>query len=67
MNTKCGAHPVSRSPTGCNAKPIYLALTPAERAQVERMARAEQRTLSATARLLVLRGIEADAARPESA
>ncbi|NNC24238.1 hypothetical protein HKX42_00045 [Salinisphaera sp. USBA-960] len=47
----------SRSPTGCNATPIYVSLTPAERDQVVALANAERLTLGATARLLMLRGL----------
>lgn len=50
---------VSRSPNGCNAKPIWLAMKPSERAEIEGIADLEQRSVSATARLLTLKGLEA--------
>lgn len=56
----------SRSPAGINGKPLYLSLAPAERERVEALARREQRTLSATARLLLLRGLQAQEQAPDT-
>lgn len=50
---------VSRSPNGCNAKPIWLSLQPKERSEIEGIAELEQRSVSATVRLLTLKGLEA--------
>lgn len=49
---------VSRSPNGCNAKPIWVALQPEERREIEAIADREARSVSATTRLMVLRGLE---------
>lgn len=48
----------SRAPNGCNATPLYLSLTPNERARVLAAAKRDARSISATARLLLLRGLE---------
>ena len=50
---------VSRSPNGCNAKPILVSLTQPERTEVEGIADIEQRSLSATCRMLMLKGLQA--------
>lgn len=47
----------ARSPVGCN-KPVMTQLTEAEREKVEHIAQLEMRSLSATARMLILRGIQ---------
>lgn len=44
------------APKGCNS-PIMAHVTESERGDVERIAQLEMRTLSATARMLMLRGI----------
>lgn len=50
--------PLTRSPNGCSAKPVRLALTPDERAEIERLAAHECRSLAAMSRLLVLKGLQ---------
>ncbi len=47
----------ARAPNGCN-KPVMTQLTEAEREKVEHIAQTEMRSLSATARMLMLRGIQ---------
>ncbi|SFU36388.1 hypothetical protein [Halomonas korlensis] len=47
----------ARSPRGCNV-PVMTQLTKDERRQVEGIAELEVRFLSATARMLLLRGME---------
>ncbi|SFU79754.1 hypothetical protein [Halomonas korlensis] len=49
--------PVSRAPRGCN-RPVMAHLTESERNELEGLAQREMRSLSATARMLLLRGIE---------
>jgi hypothetical protein len=51
--------PISRSPSpkGCN-KPLMTHLTQQERRQLERIASQEMRSLSATARLLIVQGMQ---------
>lgn len=44
------------APKGCNC-PIMSHVTESERGDIERIAQLEMRTLSATARMLMLRGI----------
>ncbi len=53
------AEPTSRSPSprGCN-KPLMTHLTPPERKQLEEIASQEMRSLSATARLLIVQGMQ---------
>ncbi|OHV11180.1 hypothetical protein [Kushneria phosphatilytica] len=50
---------VSNSPRGCNAPVIGLALKPDEREEVKAIAGLEMRSLSATARVLLLKGMAA--------
>lgn len=50
---------VSRSPNGCDGKPILVAVSRQERAEFEGIAGKEVRSLSATLRLLALKGLEA--------
>jgi hypothetical protein len=64
MSAQRTPHRVSRSPNGCNAKPISLALTPPERGEIERLASTQGRSLAAMSRLLVLKGLEHFAQRP---
>lgn len=52
----------SRAPAGCT-KQVLMTLRPEEREQVERIADREGRSLSSTARLLLLRGLEVCAVR----
>lgn len=49
----------SRAPTGCNASPLYISLRPDERKRVDELAARDERSVSATARLLLLRGLAA--------
>ncbi len=49
---------MSRSPNGCNAKPIYLALRPSERTDVEAVSKRLVYSVGGTARLLMLLGLE---------
>lgn len=49
----------SRSPNGCNGKPVMVALTPAERTEIETIASVECRSMSASARWLMLKGLAA--------
>lgn len=58
MSAERNPHRVSRSPNGCSAKPISVALTPPERAEVERLASTQGRSLAAMSRLLVLQGLK---------
>lgn len=48
-----------RAPNGCRGNPVWMNLTPDERADLEAIAATEMRTLSAQARMFYLRGIEA--------
>ncbi|WP_157959087.1 hypothetical protein [Salinicola endophyticus] len=48
--------PVNRSPNGCRCQ-VMTQLTPAERDRFKALATAEGRSLSATVRLLALRGL----------
>lgn len=48
-----------RAPSGCRGNPVWMNLTPTERAELEAIADTEMRTLSAQARMFYLRGIEA--------
>lgn len=51
-------HPtVSRAPKGCN-RPVMTHLTETERQRLEGIAELEMRSLSATSRLLLLKGLE---------
>lgn len=59
MSASRASRHVSRSPNGCSAKPIYVSLRPSEREEIEGIADLEQRSVSATARLLTLKGLEA--------
>lgn len=47
----------NRAPAGCTRQ-VLMTLRPEEREQLERIADREGRSLSATARLLLLRGLE---------
>ncbi|MCE8028788.1 hypothetical protein HOP54_08810 [Halomonas daqingensis] len=47
----------ARAPNGCNT-PVMTQLTKAEREKIEAIAQLEVRSLSATARMLILRGIQ---------
>ncbi|AKX51732.1 hypothetical protein AKN92_09735 [Thiopseudomonas alkaliphila] len=47
----------NHSPTGCN-QPVMTHLTKAERAELEQLANAQMRSLSATARLLIVQGLQ---------
>lgn len=58
MNPSTTEQRVSRSPNGVSAKPIQLALTPDERDSIERIAKQELRSLSATSRLLIHLGLQ---------
>ena len=53
------AEPISRSPSpkGCN-KPLMTHLTQPERRQLEQIASMEMRSLAATARLLIVQGMQ---------
>ncbi|WP_445620636.1 hypothetical protein ACUN8C_01625 [Kushneria sp. Sum13] len=48
-----------RAPNGCRGNPVWMNLTPTERADLEAIAASEMRTLSAQARMFYLRGIKA--------
>ena len=50
--------PRSPSPRGCSV-PLMTHITPAERAQLEKLAALEARSLAAMARLLITRGMQA--------
>ena len=50
--------PRSPSPRGCNV-PLMTHITPEERAQLEKLANREARSLAAMARLLITRGMQA--------
>lgn len=47
----------SPSPRGCSS-PLMTHLTPAERAQLEKLANQEARSMSAMARLLIVQGMQ---------
>lgn len=49
------SNPATRSPSGTSS-PVLVYLTPQERLELERVARLEMRSLSATARMLLHRG-----------
>ncbi len=49
--------PAKRAPAGCN-RPVMTHLAEDERAKIEAIAETEMRSLSATARMLLLRGIQ---------
>ncbi|MBZ9576749.1 hypothetical protein [Modicisalibacter sp. MOD 31.J] len=49
--------PVTRSPNGVSCQ-VMTQVTPEEREKFQSVARAESRSLSATVRLLALRGLE---------
>lgn len=51
------AHSPSRSPNGCSCQ-VMTQITPDERDQLRAIASAENRTLSATVRIMALSGIE---------
>lgn len=50
-------HVAARSPIGCN-RPMMAMVTDHERHRIEGIAQLEMRSLSATIRMLVLRGLE---------
>lgn len=54
-----------RSPRGCN-RPLMAHVTPEERATIDALAKRDERSVSATARLLILRGLEHDATEAPS-
>lgn len=47
----------TRSTNGCN-QPVMTHLTKAERAELEKLANDQMRSLAATARLLIVQGLE---------
>lgn len=49
--------PRSQSPRGCNV-PLMTHITPVERAQLEKLADLEARSLAAMARLLITKGLK---------
>lgn len=49
---------ITRSPKGCNAKPVYLALRPVERDEVAGIADRLSHSVGGTARLLMLIGLK---------
>lgn len=49
--------PVTRSPNGCSCQ-VMTQITPEERDQLKEVAASESRSLSATVRLMALRGLE---------
>ncbi|SHE99821.1 hypothetical protein SAMN02745148_01556 [Modicisalibacter ilicicola DSM 19980] len=49
---------ISRSPNGCNAKPIYLKLRPVERDEIEGIADLLRYSIGGTSRLLILIGLQ---------
>lgn len=55
--------PRSQSPRGCNV-PLMTHITPEERAQLEKLADREARSLAAMARLLITKGMQAYQANP---
>lgn len=57
---------VARSPRGCTAH-VMTQITPQERQKLEDIAELEMRSLSSTARMLLLRGIEQYEAETEQA
>lgn len=57
---------VARSPRGCTAH-VMTQVTPGERQKVEDIAELEMRSLSSTARMLLLKGIEQYEAEAEKA
>ncbi|MCM2131442.1 hypothetical protein [Larsenimonas rhizosphaerae] len=57
-NTQASQRP-RRAPSGCRGNPVWMNLTPTERAELEAIADTEMRTLSAQARMFYLRGLEA--------
>ncbi|ABE58718.1 hypothetical protein C8E00_103485 [Chromohalobacter marismortui] len=57
---------VSRAPKGCN-RPVMTHLTETERQRLESIAELEMRSLSATSRLLMIKGIEQYDAETEQA
>lgn len=56
----------ARSPRGCSV-PLMTQITPDERAILEEIAELEMRSLSSTARMLLIRGIEQYKAETEKA
>ncbi|WP_353980944.1 hypothetical protein [Salinicola endophyticus] len=58
--------PVNRSPNGCRCQ-VMTQLTPAERDRFKALAAEEGRSLSATVRLLALRGLAQQEAAPLAA
>ncbi|MCT8469429.1 hypothetical protein KZO85_12620 [Chromohalobacter canadensis] len=57
---------VSRSPRGCTAQ-VMVQVTPLEREKLEAIAELEMRSLSSTARMLLIKGIEQYNAETEHA
>ncbi|SDG21999.1 hypothetical protein SAMN05216571_106147 [Onishia taeanensis] len=57
---------ISRAPRGCS-RPVMTHLSEEERARLESLAQQEMRSLSATTRMLLLRGIEQYDAETEEA
>lgn len=57
---------VSRSPRGCTAQ-VMVQITPQERGKVETIAELEMRSLSSTARMLLIKGLEQYEAETEQA
>ncbi|MDT0501619.1 MULTISPECIES: hypothetical protein [unclassified Halomonas] len=57
---------VSRSPRGCTAQ-VMVQVTPLEREKLEAIAELEMRSLSSTARMLLVKGIEQYDAETEKA
>ncbi|GAA0587453.1 hypothetical protein ACFQH5_16790 [Halomonas salifodinae] len=58
--------PAKRAPAGCN-RPVMTHLAEDEREQLEEIAELEMRSLSSTARMLLIRGIEQYKAETEKA
>lgn len=57
-NNRVSKHPSrSPSPRGCNV-PLMTHLKPAERAQLEKLAASDSRSLSAMARVLIVQGMQ---------
>jgi len=60
-------NPLARAPNGIDPRRIRVALQPRERALLERCAKLTGRTLSAQARIFMLRGMRAEMAHAAAA
>lgn len=62
--TSTAHQPAAYSPKGCN-QPVMTHVTTGERISLNSLATKEQRSMSATVRMLIIEGLERRASQPE--